>query len=226
MTTTYSSATDEIRQRTTELDRLLDDRAGAQPTEEQLRLLRDLEDHILDLARLLPEGTEDYLARKLFELVIPLRRRLEELAGQPDQELRLQHLLAQMRDVVDLLARRQEHVELDDANAAAAAALGWLEGVPAKEIGRILGVTEKTVGAWRGANVPRVTRNSARVVLVAQLLSYIRGSWTPRGRGAWFLAEHPALDGARPIDLLDRDVASAREPLRRLARATRGQLGD
>jgi hypothetical protein len=59
------------------------------------------------------------------------------------------------------------------------------------------------------------------VVLVAQLLSYLRSSMSATGVIMWFDAERDQLDGRTPLQLLERDTARAFEPLSELARGAR-----
>jgi len=72
----------------------------------------------------------------------------------------------------------------------------------------------------RGPNVSEVER----VMLVAQLVWYLRYSMTATGLKLWF--ENPAdqLGQRSPLELIDDDVASAWKPLVAYARGGRGQL--
>jgi hypothetical protein len=127
--------------------------------------------------------------------------------------------------VVRRVGRRLEHDALDVPRTAADYVLAALPGAGAGELGRLLGVSTKTVGAWRAGRP--VTRNADRVVLAAQVLTHLRGSMTPRGVLLWFDAPRAQLDGRTPLQLLDEDgPAAAREPLTALARGLRGQLAD
>lgn len=181
-----------------------------------------LEDAILDLSVALPQGTEDYDARKLFEFLVGLRRAIDADDGATDArgEIELHELM--MRDVLARIERRLLHDELDDPRAAVDFVLATLARVPAGDLARLLGVSTKTVGAWRAGRP--VTRNGERAVVLAQLLSYLRPSLTPLGIVMWFDAERDQLDGRTPLQLLERGVASAHAPLVALARGSRGQL--
>lgn len=183
-----------------------------------------LEDAILDLSSALPQGTEDYDARKLFEFLVGLRRAID---GDPDVrdargEVELHTLM--MRDVLQRIERRLLHDELDDPRAAADFVFAALERIPAGDLARLFAVSTKTVGAWKAGRP--VSRNGDRAVVLAQLISYLRASLTPVGIVMWFDAERDQLDGRTPLELLDRSVPSAREPLVALARGARGQLAD
>lgn len=181
-----------------------------------------LEDAILDLSSALPQGTEDYDARKLFEFLVELRRAIDADPDMSDARGEVELRTLMMRDVLQRIERRLLHDELDDPRAAADFVFATLERVPAGDLARLLAVSTKTVGAWRAGRP--VTRNGERVVVLAQLLSYLRASLTPVGIVMWFDAERDQLDGRTPLELLDRSVASAREPLVSLARGARGQL--
>jgi len=185
-----------------------------------------LEDAVLELSAALPEGAEDYDARKLLEFLVGLRRAIDADADGRDARGEVELTTLAMRDVARRIVRRLEHDELDDPRAAAAAVFALLQGAGAGELARLLGVSTKTVGAWRAGGP--VERNAPRVVLVAQLLTYLRPSLTAAGLVQWFDAPRPQLGGRTPLELLDgrAGAASAREPLSALARGTRGQLAD
>jgi len=190
--------------------------------EQRRRSYAAVEDGILDLSSALPQGTEDYEARKLFEFLVGLRRAIDADPDGTDArgEVELHKLM--MRDVLQRIERRLLHDELDDPRVAADFVFRTLDRVGAGDLARLLGVSTKTVGAWRAGRA--VTRNGERVVVLAQLLSYLRASLTPLGIVMWFDAPRDQLGGATPLELLDRGVAAAREPLVSLARGARGQL--
>jgi hypothetical protein len=182
-----------------------------------------LEDAILDLSNALPQGTEDYDARKLFEFLVGLRRAIDADPDVRDAggEVELHQLM--MRDVLARIERRLLHDELDDPRAAVDFVLATLERIPAGDLARLFGVSTKTIGAWRAGRP--VTRNGERAVVLAQLISYLRHSLTPLGIVLWFDAERDQLDGRTPLRLIEeRGVASAHAPLVALARGSRGQL--
>lgn len=180
-----------------------------------------VEGAVLDLSNALPEGTEDYDARKLFEFLIALRR---AIAADDGSDARGEAELATMRmgDVARRIARRLEHNELDDPRAAAASIFQTLAGVGVGDLSRLLGVSTKTVNAWKAGRP--VTRNAERVVVLAQLLTHLRASMTPVGLVMWFDAPRHQLGGRTPLELLDENEAAARETLVSLARGLRGQL--
>lgn len=190
--------------------------------ERRRRWYAALEDAILDLSNALPEGTEDYDARKLFEFLVELRRAIDADPGGRDERGDVELRTMMMRDVLRRISRRLLHDELDDPRTAVDFVLATLRGVAAGDLARLLGVSTKTVGAWRAGRP--VTRNAERVVVLAQLLSYLRSSLTPLGLVMWFDAERDQLGGRTPLQLLDASPARAVEPLVALARGARGQL--
>lgn len=217
-----------LRAKAEQLDALADPRAGAPGGEDGDALARrrrwyaQLEDAVLDLSTALPEGTEDYDARKLLEFLVELRRAIDaDLDGRDERgEVELRAMM--VRDAVRRIARRLAHDELDDPRAAVDFVLATLRGVGATDLARLLGVSTKTVGAWRAGRP--VTRNAERAVVLAQLLSYLRTSLTPLGLVMWFDAERDQLGGRTPLEVLDAGPARAVEPLVALARGARGQL--
>lgn len=186
-----------------------------------------VENAVLDLANSLPEGTEDYDARKLFEFLFELRRAVED---DPTFEDRLGEVeLAKMRmlDVVHRIGRRLQQSQLGDPQVAVDYISKTLQGISAGQIAELLGVSTKTVSSWAsGRSTARNARNANRLVIVAQLLFYLRASMTPLGLVMWFSANRDQLGGRTPLELLDEDEASAYEPLVTLARGARGQLAD
>jgi hypothetical protein len=191
----------------------------SEPPGASLRRLREwyggVEDAVLDLSAALPQGAEDYDARKLFEFLIELRQAIE---ARGDVEL----AAVRMRDVVARISRRLEHDALDDPDAAAHAVFATLAGASAGDLSRLLCVSTKTVGTWKAGGP--VTRNASRVVLIAQLLTYLRASMTPKGLVMWFDAPRAQLGGRTPLQRLDDDEAAAGHELVSLARGGRGQL--
>lgn len=189
------------------------------------RWFTELEDAILALVRALPEGGEDYDAGRMFEFCVGLRRAIEAAPDGADPGGAIELAALMVGDVVRRVGRRLEHDTLDDPRAAADFVFATLPAAGAGDLGHLLGVSTKTVGAWRAGRP--VTRNADRVVLVAQVLTHLRASMTPRGVVQWFAAPRAQLDGRTPLELLDAaGAAAAREPLTALARGLRGQLAD
>lgn len=193
---------------------------------EQARLreawCKSLEDAVLDLCNALPQGTEDYDARKLLEFLLRLRQAIAADPSATDERGEVELATMMMRDVALRMARRLEHDALDDPRAAADQVFATLRDVGVGDLGRLLGVSTKTVRSWK-AGAP-VTRNADRVVLVAHLLTYMRASMTPAGLLMWFDAPREQLQGESALQLLDERGSAAREALMPLARALRGQL--
>ncbi|WP_259315192.1 hypothetical protein [Capillimicrobium parvum] len=181
-----------------------------------------LEDAVLDLSNSLPEGTEDYDARKLFEFLIELRRAITADPEASDERGEVELATIKMRDVVHRIGRRLEHNILDDPQSAARSVFTTLRSVGVGDLSRLLGVSTKTINTWKAGGP--VTRKADRVVVLAQLLTYLRSSMTPTGLVMWFDAPRHQLGGRTPLQLLDENEAAARETLVALARGARGQL--
>lgn len=185
---------------------------------------RRLEDAVLDLSNELPAGADDHDARKLFEFLIELRRAItaDTTAADPAGDVELATL--RIADVASRLERRLLHNELDVPETAARFVFETLADVGAGDLARLLGVSTRTIGAWRHGGPVR--SGAGRVVLVAQLISYLRGAMTPRGVVMWFDAPADQLAGRAPLTLLDQDEAAARPVLTGFVRGGRGQLAD
>lgn len=196
--------------------------AESSPAERRWAWYHGLEDAILDLSNSLPEGTEDYDARKLFEFLIELRRAIAADAAATDERGDVELATLKMRDVAHRIGRRLEHNALDDPQAAARAIFATLGNVGVGDLARLLGVSTKTVNTWKAGGP--VSRRAERVVVLAQLLTHLRASMTPTGLVMWFDAPRHQLGGRTPLELLNDDEAVARETLMSLARGARGQL--
>jgi transcriptional regulator with XRE-family HTH domain len=183
---------------------------------------RKVEDAILDLANALPAGTEDYEAMQLFKMLVELRRAIDADPDAEDRAGRVALAAMQMVDVIRRLARRIEHSVLENPDEAAQYVFAQLDSIPVTDIARILGVSTKTVGAWRSGKPVR--QRADRVKLVAQLVSYLRYTMTQTGLIMWFEDEADLLDERSPLQLLDESVSSAWAPLISYARGGRGQL--
>lgn len=186
------------------------------------RWYRAIEDAVLDLANALPAGTEAYEARQLFIFLTELRRAIDDDIETTDQDGRVRLAAMRMADVARRLERRLEHAVLEDADEAARYTFEQLDSIGVTELGRLLGVSTKTVGAWRSGKPVR--QNAERVKLVAQLVSYLRYSMTQTGLVMWFENEADLLGGQSPLQLLGDSLRTAWEPLVSYARGGRGQL--
>jgi DNA-binding transcriptional regulator YiaG len=196
--------------------------ARATRAERRLAWYQSVEDAVLDLSNAMPENLEDYDVRKLFEIVVELRRLVEANPDERDTTGEIELASMKAADIVKRIQRRLRHQRLDDPQTAAASIFKALDGIGASELATLLGVSTKTVGAWRhGAPV---ARNSRRIVIVAQLLDYLQSSMTPRGLMMWFDAERDQLGGRTPLDVLDENEAAAHPVLLSLAIGSRGQL--
>ena len=82
--------------------------------------------------------------------------------------------------------------------------------MPDADVAGLLGVSARTVGNWRRGGVVRA---NDRVVLVAQLLSYLEGSMTQRGLLLWFASPQDGAGGRSPCELLSGDLGEARRGL-------------
>jgi hypothetical protein len=185
---------------------------------------RSVEDAVLDLSNAMPEGAEDYDIRKLLEMTVELRRLLEQDPEAEDGDGEIELATMRTADIVQRVRRRLATQRLDDPQAAVKFLFGVLGGISVSEMSILLGVSTKTIRAW-GSGKP-VRQKAGRVVLVAQLVGYLRGSMTSRGLLMWFEAARDQLGGRTPRELLDAEVPEAHEQLLALARGLRGQLAD
>jgi DNA-binding transcriptional regulator YiaG len=183
---------------------------------------RRVADAVLDLSNSMPEGVEDYDVRKLLELVVELRQLLDADTEVRDADGAIELATMRTADIARRLHRRLVHETLDDPQVAVKLVLDGLARISVSEIARLLGVSTKTVRAWQQGNPVR--QNAARVVLVAQLLSYLRSSMSALGVMMWFDAERDQLGERTPLQLLEKNTATAYSQLSDLARGGRAQL--
>lgn len=185
---------------------------------------REVEDHVLDLSSRMPEGIQDYDLRILLQFMAELRRAVEDLAAGIAKRGAIELQLMKVRDVIGRLERRLRHTRWETPDQAIKFIFEVLDGVQTAELVRLLGVSDKTITTWRKGGPPRT--HASRVVLTAQLLSYLQPTLTTRGLLMWFDTKFEALGGKSPIELLEHDAKAAWVPLISFARGGRDQLGD
>jgi hypothetical protein len=183
---------------------------------------RRVVDAVLDLSNSMPEGIDDYDVRKLLEAVVELGQRTAADPDTQDADGAVELATMRMADIARRIRRRLVREQLDDPQVAVRMVLDGLARVPVTDVARLLGVSTKTVRSWQRGNP--VKQNARRVVLVANLLSYLRSSMTALGVVMWFDAERDQLKGDTPLQRLQTDTDAAREPLIDLARGARAQL--
>lgn len=185
---------------------------------------RAIEDSVLDLSNAMPAGIEDYDVRKLLDLTVDLRRAVEVDRDADDSQGHVELATLRVGDVVRRIRRRLLREHLDNPRAASDFVFQSLRELGISEIATMLGVSTKTVGAWRRGGA--IKHNVGRLTLVAQLLSYLRYSMTARGMMMWFEAPRNQLGGRTPLQLLAGEDPSTHARLIGLARGSRSQLAD
>lgn len=191
---------------------------------ERLTQYRELENDVLDLANLLPAGTEDYEVRQLLRFLLELRSAIDADTSANDEGGWINLAIAKMRDVNRRMQRRLSHTMLEDPRQAADYVLEQLAPVPVTDQAELLGVSTKTLGAWKRGGPVR--QNGDRVRLVAKLISYLASSMTPTGIVMWFRSPAERLGGRSPLKMLKADEARAWEELVGFARGSRAQLAE
>jgi transcriptional regulator with XRE-family HTH domain len=224
---------ESLIERTEQVEEELESSAAAEATvgdgtaeraELRRRWLRGVDDAVLDLVNVLPAGMEDYEARALLQFLTELRHAIDDDDKVRDERGRVKLARLKMLDVVHRLKRRLQHQILDVPEDAARFIFASLPGIGVTELAELLGVSTKTVGAWRHGKP--VKSKIERVTEIAHLLAYLRGSMTARGLMLWFGAKHDALDDRTPLEILDRGQKEDVLTLLAYARGGRGQLAD
>lgn len=187
------------------------------------RWYREVQDAVLDLSSNFPEGVDDYDVRKLLEFTVTLGHLIEgdEEALDPNGEVELATMRA--ADVTRRIQRRLLRQHLDEPDAALEFIFGVLRGVSVTELSRLLGSSTRTVRGWQSGGSVRQTAKLRRILLIAELLTYLRDSMTPHGLMLWFDSEREQLGGLTPLETLDRDPRE-HQALLDLAKGSRGQL--
>ena len=231
-TATLESGTrEDVLSKAERVEELVQDSVDTQPeaketrAERRLKWYRNVEDGVLDLFNALgnaPEVEAKYEMSQLFEFITDLRHAIESDPEAKDEELKVELTAKKMLDVVRRLDRHLQHSILDYPDEAAKYVFEHLDALDATEQAELLGVSTKTVGAWKKGEP--VKRNKDRVILVAQLLMYLRHSMTQTGVKLWFENEAERLGGKTPLELVKEGTAEARERLIVFARGGRGQL--
>ncbi|MDO5051855.1 MAG: hypothetical protein Q4E05_03065 [Pseudoclavibacter sp.] len=190
-----------------EIEPLLEESAAIKPEEERreklLHVCNIATDTALDLVAELPEGAGDAEARNLLLFIRQLRHAVaaSDVAG-----TRLAALSVQ--DVLRRMSLRLERELVEDAGVALRVVGELLSKASAQEMATILGVSAKTLAAWRdGAEIR--SSNAKRLVLVARCLLLLRATMTPTGLLMWFQAPVAQLDGRSPVEEMERDMNDA-----------------
>jgi hypothetical protein len=186
---------------------------------------RRVENGVLDLFNALgrtPEVEASYEMSQLFTFITDLRHAIESDPDATDARGEVELTTMKMLDVVRRLERHVQHSMLDYPDEAARYVFEHLDALDVTDQARLLGVSTKTVGAWKRGEP--VKRNKDRVILLARLLTYLRHSMTQTGLRLWFESKIDRLDGKAPLELLEAGTAEASERLIAFARGGRGQL--
>jgi hypothetical protein len=161
------------------------------------------------------------LTTELLLLVERLRDELDADSDGTDPEWRVREVLQRILVVLQAMVRQLEHNELDRPERAARYVAQALADVEVGQVAALLDTSPRMVANYRRGEVGQIRKNPARVTLVAQLVSELLGSMTPRGALLWFDAR--LLEQRTPRELIDEDPATHRQALMALARGGRAQ---
>jgi hypothetical protein len=164
------------------------------------------------------------LFRELLDQTLELEERLEQDPDARDERWRVKEVVDHIGDLLDTMLGEVQRNVLDQPIHAARFVIGALEEADQEDVAEIVGVSVRTLRAWKTGQVSSVRKNRERPVIVAQVVYDLQRSMTPRGVVMWFKRSRPQLDGRTPLEILDKDLASAAETLRSLARGVHGQL--
>jgi uncharacterized protein (DUF2384 family) len=122
-----------------------------------------------------------------------------------------------------MLKRVQRHM-IDNPRVAAQWLLKELYPLTGEKLTAIVGTDEAALSAFTESGEESKGLDQARLVLVAQLVFDLRDSRDTDGVIHWFERPRHQLGERAPVELLADDAESASNPLRSLARGSRGQL--
>jgi hypothetical protein len=228
----------QLLERTEEIEETLDDMKLAERTAKRVKHRQksireayvDVMNSILDLCHVLPEGTADYEARRLLEFLVQLNTAINEAADSDELDPggRIELTRIRMLDVVKRMERRIQHSALDNPQEAARFLLFKFADLRDAEVAELLGISTKTLGAWRSGRP--IKHQVSRLTNLAQVVSYLQHSMTPRGIALWLHSEQDHLDGRTPlatlVDGLEKPDATDVNAVKALARGGRGQLAN
>ena len=222
---------EEVLSKMEHVEELVRDSVDTQPKAKETRATRRLEwyrrveDGVLDLFNALgrtPQVEATYEMSQLFTFITELRHAIESDPDATDPRGEAELTAKKMLDVVKRLERHVQHSMLDYPDEAARYVFEHLDALDVTDQAALLGVSTKTVGSWKRGEP--VKRNKNRVILLAQLLTYLRHSMTQTGVKLWFENKVDRLDGKAPLELLEAGTAEASERLIAFVRGGRGQL--
>jgi len=232
VTTAPADVREELLEKTEEVEENLAEARPESPQrstqEARLKWCREVEDAVLDLCNVLPEGVANYEGKLLLVYMVELRRAIVEDPEAEDGDGRVELKRLQMLDVVKRIERRLQHDLLDVPDVAARFVFDRLNSLSATELAKLLGVSTKTIGAWRGGSP--VKHNVDQVTSVAQIVYNLTRSMTPRGIWLWFNSRQDALDNDSPLSRLSAGLEAGNEEwvasVKSLARGGRAQLAN
>jgi hypothetical protein len=190
------------------------------------RLIDEILDGVLDIANGMPDGVDDPGVSRMLARAVDLQRTAADDEEGRDPQWKVRQAAVDLKDAVHLMERRLDRLRLDDPGEAASFVIEALPNISTQRVAQLLGVSPKTISQWRGGKVTSIKKEPDRVVLVGQLVRYLRSTWTPHGILAWFKTPRDALDGHSALHLIDSGDPEAWERLRELARGSRSQLAD
>jgi uncharacterized protein (DUF2384 family) len=161
------------------------------------------------------------LAAELLDRTLELGARLESELPE-DREWRVRETAADMQRLLETMLEERESDRLHDPPAAAHYLARALADADQERLADLVGVDARTLRTWRTGPPSGLRKRAERVVLLAQLVTELSRSLTPRGVVLWLSTPHPELDDHTPRDLLDDPAAHV--ALTAAARGARGQL--
>lgn len=177
----------------------------------------------VDIEETLPQGTDDLELRLLLSTITKLRLAMPS-ALETGKYFEVEVLCTDVHNIVERLNARTETERLREPAAAAAFVFDKLRDVASsKQLAAILGVSDRTISAWRGGAT--VSRNADRVRLVAELVRELDFQVIPSGLAIWFEQPIQCLGGETPVEMMDEDLPRARRELLQFVGEGSDQLG-
>jgi putative toxin-antitoxin system antitoxin component (TIGR02293 family) len=167
------------------------------------------------------DSVDPYLGQTLLSALLASEKGLRA-SDEDDRRRRVRVALERVRQTLRDVA--------DEAPAGESAetkrVVKWLAetlSVPQGDIATLLGVSARTLQRWLLAEGPSPEgADEARVRMVARTVAHLRHVFTGPGAVRWFMRPHPALDGRRPVDLLEDPLDAPK--LVRLASRSRSTI--
>jgi hypothetical protein len=166
----------------------------------------------------------DELAPELVDATEHLKVLMEADSMLNDPRWEIRETLDQIDELFQTMVRRVERKAIDDPQIASRWIVAQLYPHTGEGLTEVVGVDERALVQFAETGERPEHLDIKRLVLVGQLIYDLRDSRDKSGILLWFSAPRYQLANRSALQLLTEGIDAARDPLRSLARGSRGQL--